>query len=210
MKKINYRLLLLFALLVLINTNCKKETTIEPLPNSVPVVNAGTDIRLEIPRTHTPLTGTAYDADDNIKNYKWRKIAGPESYFLEWPDNLSSKLVWLEEGNYDFEFTATDEERLSGTDTIKVTVFSNLKKNVINNLTPDASGFLTAQIPAEVFNNIKWVFCKAGNRCEQADAGPLTGVDYGAGAYYYELLPGNTISVFGGYTGYNVDVIIYY
>jgi len=211
MKKINYPRLVLFALLVLVNINCKKDIIgSPPQTNSAPVVNAGTDIRLEIPLTHTLLTGTANDANGNIEEYNWRKIAGPGSYLLEWSNKLSSKLIWLEEGDYEFELTATDKEGLTDRDTVKVNVFSNLKKHVLYNLTPNASGFSVAQISPEVINNIKWVYGKSGRICEQADAGPHPNIDYGWGGYYYELLSGNIISVFGGYTGYNVDVIIYY
>ena len=214
MKKINLTMYLLIVASAI--TGCKKDfignrTSTGTLPSqtNAPVVNAGADIRLEIPLTHTPLTGTAYDADGNITNYNWRKIAGPESYFLEWPNNLSPKLVWLEEGNYEFEFTATDKKGLFDKDTVKVTVFSELKKYILHNLTRDASGFLVAQIPPEVVNNIKWVFGKSGSYCERADAGPYPGIDYFGGGYYYEILPGNVISVYTEYAG-NIDVIIYY
>ena len=217
MKNTNFFLYLNFGLMILVGAGCKKETTTTPptpLPsqsvNRAPIVNAGTDIRLEIPTTQTILAGAAYDPNDNIKSYNWTKISGLESYFLEWPDNLSPKLIWMEEGEYEFEFTATDKDGLFDKDTVKVTVFSELKKYTLHNLTRDASGFFVAQIPPEVVNNIKWVFGKSAGLCERADAGPKPGIDYNWGGYYYELLANNSISVYGGYTGFPVDIIIYY
>lgn len=203
--------------MILAGAGCKKETTTTPLPplpsqsvNRAPTVNAGPDIRLEIPTTHTILTATAYDPNDNIKSYNWTKISGPESYFLEWSYNSSPKLVWLEEGEYEFEFAATDKKGLMNKDTVTVTVFSKLKKHVLYNLTPNAEGFSLAQIPSEVKDNLKWVFGKSAGRCEQADAGPNPCIDYNWGGYYYELLASNWISVYGAYTGSTVDITIYY
>jgi hypothetical protein len=216
MKKINFFLYLNFGLMTLAGAGCKKETTITPAPpsshpvNRAPIVNAGPDIRIEIPTTQTILAGTAYDPNGNIKNYNWKKISGPVSYFLERSYNSSSKLFWLEDGEYEFEFTATDKEGLMDKDTVKVTVFSKLKKYLLYNLTPNAAGFSIAQIPSEVKDNLKWVFGKIDGICEQADAGPNSNIDYSWGGYYYELLPGNWISVMGGYTGFTIDIIIYY
>jgi len=224
MKRTNLPQYLLIFSVILINLNCEKERPSNgrsntnasspppppPSTNTAPVVDAGPDIRLEIPTTHTMLSGNAYDANSNIKDYHWIEIAGPESYFLESPYNLSPKLAWLEEGEYEFELTATDKDGLSARDTVKVTVFSNLKKYILSNLIPAASGFSISQIPTEVADNLKWVFGKSAGRCEQADAGPNPGIDYNWGGYYYELLPGNIIAVYGGYAGYSVEIIIYY
>ena len=204
MKEINFATYLLITLSAI--TGCTKDTA----DQSSPVANAGPDIRLEIPITNTTLAGSASDANDDIKEYNWTKIAGPESYLLEWPNNLSPKLVWLEEGDYEFEFTATDKNRLFDKDTMKITVFSTLKKYVLQNLTPNALGFSIAQIPSEVKDNIKWVFAKSVGRSEQADAGPAPGIDYNWGGYYYELLAGNMISVFGGSQTSNLKITIYY
>ena len=186
-------------------------TPIAPVAPVAPVANAGADIKIEIPKTSIVLPGSATDADNNIKNYSWKKISGPESYFLEWGNQLLPKLIWMEEGEYEFELMVTDNDLLFDKDTVKVTVFSNLKKHVINDLTPDGSGFSTVQIPLEVANNIRWVFAKCGGRCEQADAGPNPGMDYNWGGYYFTLLAGNIISVFGGYSNDpTVDITIYY
>ena len=211
MKKITFLLNALAVAVLFTAFSCRKGN-INPPPtmNSAPDVNAGPDINLQIPATHTILPGFAYDANTNIKEYKWRKIAGPESYFIEWPYNLSPKLIWLEEGDYEFELSATDQGGSIDKDTVKVSVHSTLRKYVLSNLIPNAAGFSIAQIPDEVRNNLKWVFGKSAGRCEQATAGPLPNIDYNFGGYYYMLLPGNQISVFGGYAGFNADLIIYY
>jgi hypothetical protein len=179
-------------------------------PNPI-IANAGPDITIEIPKTSVQLAGSATSRDNNFKSYIWEKISGPESYFLEKRDRDSTKVFWMEEGEYEFELRATDSDWLVDRDTIKVTVFSNLKKYVINDLRPDRSGFSTAPIPNEVANHIQWVFAKSGGRYEQADAGPSPGTDYGWGGYYYNLLPGNKISVFGkDFNDPTIDITIYY
>ena len=172
---------------------------------------------MEIPRTYTKLPFTVYDAENNVKSYSWTKISGPESYDIQSPVDSGPELFWLEEGEYEFELTVTDAEGLSGKDTVKVSVSTNLRKHILSNLQPEASGFTVAEIPEEVRNNIKWVFVKSIGYCEMADAGRILNYDYSWGGYYYELLAGNRISVYGGYTdvwgGYTedaLDIIIYY
>ena len=197
-----------------INSNNTPDPQVPPA-NVAPKADAGSDIRLEIPTTHTRLSGTAFDvnnnylANNNILESTWRKISGPDSYFLEFPGNFTPKLFWLEEGVYEFELSVTIKTGLTGKDTVRVTVFSNDKKHVITDLPTSASGFYISQIPAIVKDNLKWVFAKSENRSEQATAGPLPGIDYNWGGYYYEILSGDTISVYGVYSG-KKDITIYY
>jgi hypothetical protein len=180
------------------------------IPTPPPIVNAGPDIKIEIPRTDVPLACYVNVAANYIKSYHWEKISGPGSYFLEWHNQPSPKLIWMEEGEYEFEVTVTDNQLRVASDTIKVTVFSNLKKLKINDIVRDYSGFSTAQIPVEVTNNIKWVFARSGRMYEHADAGPHPNMNYDWGGYYYNLLPGNQISVFSNYSDQTVDLTLYY
>ncbi len=169
------------------------------------------DIKIEIPSTFEQLACSVTTAENNIKGYLWKKISGPESYFLEWDHLPSPKVFWMEEGEYGFEVTVTDNQLRVHSDTIMVTVFSNLRKQVINDLNRAASGFSTAGIPAEVANNIKWVFAKSAGMYERATAGPLPNVDYTWGGYYYNLLSRNIISLYGGnFNDPTIDVTIYY
>lgn len=177
--------------------------------NKILKVNAGPDVRLEIPFNYTAISGTTNST--NVKDYRWEKIGGPPSYFL-WEENkASASVTWLEEGEYEFEFTVTENNGLSGKDSVKVTVFNNLKKYVINNLKRDDSLFITAQIPLEVKNNIKWVFVKDAGYFVKADAGAMPGVDYNFWGYYY-LLSNNGISVYVGndYSNPAYSITIYY
>lgn len=203
----------LILIITLASTGCHKNDDTLPLSSSpvsiAPEVDAGPDISLQIPTTSTILRGFA-----NLSNasYEWRKISGPESYFLEWPDQASPKLIWMEEGEYAFELSATNPNNgLTARDTVLVTVSSKQKKLTLTNITYDSSGFLKAEVPAHIIANIEWVFCKAVGRCERADNGPSTNIDYNWGGYYYELMPGDKISVFGGYSdAATVDIVIYY
>ena len=206
MRKRNFFNWLLIGVLIFAQTNCSK---VNPQDNRVPEVDAGPDISLQIPTTSTTLPVLANISD---VSYQWRKISGPESYFLEWLDRTSAQLIWMEEGEYAFELSGTNAKNgLTGRDTVLVTVSSKLKKLILTNIRYDSAGFLKAEIPPSVINNIEWVFCKIPGRCERASNGPSPTIDYNWGGYYYELLVGNKISVFGGYSDIDtVDIIIYY
>jgi len=194
-------MLLLMALsILLINTNCSKETTLRPvntppLGNSTarkaPNADAGPDINLEIPKNWTPLTVIASDTDGSIEFVKWRKIAGPQAHMLETLSTYDSKVIWMEEGEYEFEVTITDNDALVDKDTVKITVSSNLKKLVIKReeLERQSNDLPGISLPPEVYDNMKWVFCNYGSICEQTDDGPQPKIDYwlGGGSYFERL-----------------------
>ncbi len=195
---------LLVTMLLTANTGCKKNT--EPL-NTPPVAIAGADINLEIPLNYTELSGTTYDPDGDIPQVDWTKISGPQSFSLEWENQSSPKLFFLEEGVYEFEFRVIDAAGAVVKDTVKVTVSSNLRKHMLTGITSDPSGLMVAEIPQEVWNNVKWVFVKYDERYEKADDGPSPNIDYWfGGGSYYELLPGNRIGIFS----YADKVFLYY
>ena len=212
--------LLTLLSILFITTNCSKETTLRP-DNRPPVGNstarkapnadAGPDIKLEIPRNWTPLTVVASDTDGTIELVKWRKIAGPQAHSLETLSTYDSKVVRMEEGEYEFEVMVTDNDALVDKDTVKITVFSVLRKLVIKReeLETQSNDLPGSSLPAEVYDNMKWVFCNYGTFCEQSDDGPQPGIDYGlGGGSYYERLDSSIIT----YYGYDnlKEVIIYY
>ena len=201
---------MVYSLVLFANTSCKKEATPQRIPNKAPIVNAGADITIEIPDHSVSLEATASD-ENGIAARNWKKISGPASGLFEVnPGGLSASVVWMEEGTYEFEFTATDWEGSASRDTVKVIISSRVNKYVIKGLKPNSSALTVLDLPETVFKNLKWVFCKYNPYCERADAGPAAGVDYTWGGWYYNILSSNRISLYGGYANQDFDVIIYY
>lgn len=207
MKKNTNNLPFLVCMIILLSGAGCKKATVDP-SNDTLIVNAGADITKTIPDNYAVLTAVI-SGGNKIKEYKWKKISGPASIYIN-ENGLTITPVWLEEGVYEFEFTATDNRNLSARDTVKVTIATQLQKHIVKDITLSNSGFVEIQLPQNVFSELKWVFCKASNRYERVDAGAFPNMNYSWDGYYYELLPDNRISVYGGYTGYNIDVIIYY
>lgn len=197
---------LLLLITVAGSYSCKKEER-DSLANKPPVINSGSDISLEIPQTDAILDAVASDAD-GIREYKWRKISGPSSCFID-EHNFPAKAIWLEEGVYEFELKVTDKTGLSAKDTVAVAVSTQQRKHIVNHL-PSNSQYTEVQIPTEVHKNLKWVYCRSADRCERADDRRYHGVDYVWGGWYYELMPDNRISIYGGYNNQDFDLIIYY
>jgi hypothetical protein len=180
----------------------------DPPPANTPlVVNAGTDTTLIIPRTSVILTATASD-DGGIVQYNWKKISGPSSVYLD-HYGFNANIGWLEEGVYEFEFSATDNMGVSSKDTVTVTVSTQLSKYTVKDVPTPVSGYTEFQLPEDVAKNIKWVFCKSYDHCELADSGPQPNIDYSWGGWFFITLPNNRIAV-SGYADQPFDLIIYY
>lgn len=98
--------------------SCQKE----PKLNYAPIANAGSDIMISLPNTNIELNGSAKDNDNNIKSHYWAKISGPDSYSIENPASLKTKVQNLAKGLYQFELIVTDKGGLSSRDTAAVFV----------------------------------------------------------------------------------------
>jgi hypothetical protein len=128
MKNNLFIICLVTAMLILINTNCKKEIPSgDPITgNTAPVVNAGNDTTIYLPANSTLLFGTAVDRKSNIVRYQWKKIEGPADYILEKPDSLATKVTNLKKGIYEFELTVTDSFGLTDKDTVIINVVNSV------------------------------------------------------------------------------------
>jgi len=127
MKKIGF---LVFIIIYLFGyMSCKKDDgtvvfsgRLPDKVNTPPKVDAGYEVYLVSPTSETTLTGSYSDAERNVRELKWTKISGPDSYRLADQNSLSTRLDQLVKGVYQFELKVTDNLGLSGKDTIKVTV----------------------------------------------------------------------------------------
>jgi hypothetical protein len=99
--------------------------TVNPRPvNQAPAVNAGADKSITLPTTATTLTGTATDSDGTIASVLWTQTSGPKNTTLTGQDSTTLNISDLTlEGDYVFDFTATDNSGASSSDSVKITVF---------------------------------------------------------------------------------------
>lgn len=83
-------------------------TPIEP-PNQLPVVNAGSNVTINLPINDVILTGSAMDTDGFIIKVLWEQISGNAANILT-PNTTATKITGLTEGPYKFRLSATDDK----------------------------------------------------------------------------------------------------
>jgi hypothetical protein len=95
---------------------------VSPVPNVLPVANAGADTLIHLPPNTTALDGSAsFDSDGTIVAWKWRKISGPAMSFSN--SSIANPSVnSLTYGVYSFELMVTDDRGDTGKDTMVLTV----------------------------------------------------------------------------------------
>jgi hypothetical protein len=143
--KYNFFILsLLTSNLLIISVGCERETLSRsisssiypppppPPPNQAIYANANMSITIELPMNFGILNGEAYGPGRNGASYKWEKVSGPASYFLENPDSLKTKVRNLEKGVYQFQLTVTTNAGQTSTDimTLKVQDASSSNKQI--------------------------------------------------------------------------------
>ncbi|WP_336515896.1 PKD domain-containing protein [Pollutibacter soli] len=115
-----------------------------PVPNKMPVADAGADITLNLPVNSTTLNATkSTDPDGTIASYRWIMVKGPVTGTMTNNNLQIANLSDLVEGVYEFELTVFDNDGASATDRVLVTVIG---KNV--NPVPVLSDTITVYLPA--------------------------------------------------------------
>jgi hypothetical protein len=137
----SYRVMFIPAFIILLfTTGCEKEKVVTtnipppaiqpptppptppPITNTAPRANAGQTKYVAFPADSIFLKGSAYDKENNVASYVWKKVSGPESFNIENPAYLETKVRNLKVGEYAFELTVIDSLGLQGRDTVKVFV----------------------------------------------------------------------------------------
>ena len=143
--KYNFFILcLLTSNLLIISLGCERETLLRSISSPSPTyprsatyqaiyADANMNITIELPMNFGILNGDAYGPGRTGASFKWEKISGPASYFLETPDSLKTKVSNLEKGIYQFQLTATTNTGETSTDimTLKVQDASSSKKQIL-------------------------------------------------------------------------------
>lgn len=121
-----------FVLFLFVVTSCTKDF----VENKPPVVNAGTDITINLAKStdSVRLVGSATDPDGTVVSYLWSLVSGPITPTIATPASATTYVKDFVSGTYVFQLMATDEKGSSGVKTIQVTV--TVSTIVTGNLPP--------------------------------------------------------------------------
>jgi K319-like protein/Kelch motif protein len=105
--------------------SCRKSTECETCReiNAPPIADAGKDTIIVLPTDSVLLNGSSSkDQDGTIRGYLWSKISGPASFSIIDSSLPKTTVKKLTNGIYRFQLKITDNEGLSATDTVMITV----------------------------------------------------------------------------------------
>jgi hypothetical protein len=106
-------------------SNDSVTVTVNPA-NQPPVAIAGSDTTIYLPASSFQLNASnSYDPDGNITSYQWQEISGPNTAVASSMNGPVVDLSGLQEGNYQFQLTVTDNQGASSTATINISVVKN-------------------------------------------------------------------------------------
>jgi K319-like protein/type IX secretion system substrate protein len=114
-----------FQLKVLDLLNLSAVATVSVIVNPATqkvVVSAGSNQSISMPTSSVILTGTATDASGTIKSYLWTQVSGPNTSSITNATSITTTITGLIVGTYVFQLKATDNNNVSGTATVSVTV----------------------------------------------------------------------------------------
>jgi len=97
--------------------------TVNAAQSQAPIANAGADITVELPLNSATLDGSGTDADGIIVEYAWTQDGNnPSSATISDPGIMNPVVSDLLEGVYTFILTVTDDDGLTASDKVMVTV----------------------------------------------------------------------------------------
>jgi hypothetical protein len=130
----------LFIIFILI-FSCKKEVPpdLPPIINPVsppitpsiildkkpPIVYAGPYLFFNHPPAEVILNGRGTDSDGFIVSYNWNQISGPGISKILNPGDALTKITDLQYGFYLFQLKVTDNDNLTATDQVGITIDSS-------------------------------------------------------------------------------------
>jgi len=96
-----------------------------PVVNQPPTVGAGSAQTIALPTSSVTLTGTAAGVNGStISSTTWSQTSGPSGATITTPGSLSTTVTGLAQGTYVFTLTALDNNGLTSTSTVTITVNS--------------------------------------------------------------------------------------
>ncbi|HTN05782.1 PKD domain-containing protein [Agriterribacter sp.] len=101
-----------------------------PIP---PIADAGNDQTIDLPANSAVLDGSNSTAPaGSIINYEWSKLSGPSNENIINPSDVSTTVSGLTKGIYQFELKVTDNNGVTSSATITVTVNATVAPPVAN------------------------------------------------------------------------------
>lgn len=113
------------------------QVTVNPVPNILPVANAGPDVTITLPTNTANLVGSGNDVDGTIVSYAWVKITGPAAGTLTNTNASTATVSGAVQGVYQFQLTVTDNNGATAKDTMRLTVNAAVNILPVANAGPD-------------------------------------------------------------------------
>ncbi|XP_046753459.1 dyslexia-associated protein KIAA0319 isoform X2 [Diprion similis] len=98
---------------------------VKPPTNKPPNADAGEDIIIALPETHTKLNGSKSKDDVKITSYLWEQVSGPSKAVIAATNESVTNVTGLTKGEYVFKLIIVDDNGNKNSDTVKVTVTQN-------------------------------------------------------------------------------------
>lgn len=92
-----------------------------PIDTTGPTVNPGSDQTIRLPENSITMDGSATQGTGSITSHVWSKVSGGDATITT-PSSYTTAITGLEEGTYVFQLKATDENGLSDSSTVTITV----------------------------------------------------------------------------------------
>jgi gliding motility-associated-like protein len=124
-----------------VNIQVLSETIIEP-----PVVNAGSNLSVELPRDELVITGQAESEDGTITTLLWEQISG-ENLTLSGENSNELIITNLKEGIFRFRFNATDNAGQNSFDEVQVNILPEEDEFIPQPPVLNAGGDIIVQLP---------------------------------------------------------------
>jgi dienelactone hydrolase len=110
--------------------------------NKLPVVSAGSNQTITLPKEAITLVGSASDPDGSISSYLWTKVSGPSAPM----SNTTTSKLWaydLVAGTYVFRLTVKDNDGASKYDDVTLTVNPAATTNKLPTVTAGSDQTIT-------------------------------------------------------------------
>ncbi len=175
-----------------------------------PVANAGEDIIVDLPATTVSIVGSGTD-DGIISTFQWSQISGTPLQ-LTGLDNDTLTITSPIEGEFNFELTVTDDENLTDTDQVKVTIVDNGEslQFPFKLISPNGDGqndfWILDPDPATFSGCIVEIYNRRGSVVYESNSyandwgGTINGEPLPQGAYHYVVKCQGKISKSGSIT----------
>ena len=115
-----------FQLTITDNNNITSSATVQVTVTAAanpPIANAGANQSIQLPINQVSLDGSgSTDAGGTINSYNWTQLSGPVASSISTPTAVTTTVTGLVPGVYIYQLSVTDNNNLTSTATVQVTV----------------------------------------------------------------------------------------